>query len=274
MRIASPIFGPVFLVEMRLLSALVVLLPFCILRGKLGEISQNWRNILLLSLCNMTLPFCLLSYAVLSINAGMASILNATVPFFTALVAFIIWSKKLSILSVGGMIIGFFGVIVLVFDPASSTASTNNILAVAAAVLASLLYGTAANITSYKLGAISGVAVTVGGLGFASIIMLPFAIVQRPEAMPQGVVWLSVLALGIVCTGFAYLLFYQLIGRIGANRAVSTTFLVPPFSILWGWTFLGEQLTFSMLIGCLLVLAGVYVTTGRFSTLALFKKDS
>ena len=273
LRVAAPEFGPVFLIELRGLSALIVLLPVCVYLGKIEEIRQNWKLIFTLSLCNTTLPFCLLAYAVLSINAGLASILNATVPFFTALVAYIMWSQKLSISAVIGMLVGFAGVSALVLDSGGSSQPTENLLAIGAAVLASLLYGTAANITYYKLSAVSGIAATVGALGFASLVLLPFAIVQKPEQMPTGAVWLSVIALGVVCTGVAYLLFYRLISRIGSHRAVSTTFLIPPFSILWGSMFLGEELTISMALACLLVLVGVYITTGRYSALFSVKKQ-
>ena len=95
LRIASPVFGPFFLIEMRVASALLVLLPVCIALGKQHEILSNWRPILLLSICNMTVPFCLLAYATLSIGAGFASIINATVPFFTAILAFTLWQQRL-----------------------------------------------------------------------------------------------------------------------------------------------------------------------------------
>ena len=78
LRIASPVFGPFFLIEMRVASALLVLLPVCFVLGKQHEIIANWRPIFLLSICNMTVPFCLLAYATLSIGAGFASIINAT----------------------------------------------------------------------------------------------------------------------------------------------------------------------------------------------------
>ena len=102
LRVSSPVFGPFFLIEMRVASGLLVLLPLCIAMKKHHEIIANWRSLFVLSLCNMTLPFCLLAYATLSIGAGFASILNATVPFFTAILAFTFWQQKLSLTAVIG----------------------------------------------------------------------------------------------------------------------------------------------------------------------------
>lgn len=269
LRIASPVFGPVFLIEMRVLSALAVLLPLCLYLGKQNDIINNWRNILFLSLTNMSVPFCLLAFATLSITAGLASVLNATVPFFAALFAFIFWSQRLSKMAVLGMVIGFVGVIVLVLDPSSASPISGNLIAILAAILACSLYGLAANITAQRLQGISGVAVTTGSLLMASICLAPFAIWQRPEVMPTGPIWLSVIALGVLCTGFAYVLFYRLLTRIGPHKTLSTTFLLPVFSILWGKLFLAESITLFMVIGGILILLGVGFTTERIPKLSV-----
>ena len=81
--------------------------------------------------------------------------------------------------------------------------------------------------------------------------------------LPVGNIWWSVFALGIVCTGFGFVMFYRLIDRIGAGRAIMTTYLIPVFSILWGNIFLGESVTLIMVLGCILVLLGVGLTTKK-----------
>lgn len=272
LRVAAPVFGPVFLIEMRVLSALLVLFPFCLYMNRQSDAIRNWRVIFLLSLSNMSIPFCLIAFATLSVTAGFASIINATVPFFAAFFAFTFWSQKLSWLSVIGMLIGFLGVIVLVFDPAASTSVATNWIAIAAALVASALYGNAANITSHKLKGVSGLAVTTGSLLFAAVCIAPFAYWQKPEVMPSGTIWLNVIALGVVCTGLAYLLFYRLITRVGPHQALMTTYLIPLFSILWGKLFLAEDVTLFMLFGCTLVLLGVGLTTERISLPAVLLK--
>lgn len=270
LRISSPVFGPFFLIELRVVSGLLVLLPWCLLIGKQHEVLANWKPIFVLSLCNMSLPFCLLAYATLSIGAGFASIINATVPFFTALIAFTLWRHRLPLMAVVGMLVGFAGVVLLMLDYSGPLAANANLLAIAAALLGSLSYGLAINIMAQYLPAVSGVAVTTGSLLFSSITLLPFALWYMPEEMPTGAIWLSVLSLGAVCTGFAFVLFYSLINRIGRNLAVTNTFLIPLFSLFWGNLFLAEEITLFMLFACTLVLTGVGLTTGSMPRLLLF----
>lgn len=270
LRIASPVFGPFFLIEMRVASALLVLLPVCIALGKQHEIVANWRPILLLSICNMTVPFCLLAYATLSIGAGFASIINATVPFFTAILAFTLWQQRLSLKAIVGMFIGFFGVVLLMLDYSGPVSSSTSLLAIAAGILGSVFYGLAINLMAQYLPAVSGVAVTTGSLIFSSLTLLPFALWQMPEEMPTGSIWLSVLSLGVICTGFAFVLFYRLISRIGSSLAVTNTFLIPLFSLFWANLFLAEEVTYFMLFACTLVLTGVSLTTGSLTRLINF----
>lgn len=270
LRISSPVFGPFFLIELRVASALLVLLPVCLFMGKQREILDNFKPIFVLSLCNMSLPFCLLAYATLSIGAGFASIINATVPFFTAFLAFVIWQQRLSLMAIVGMLVGFLGVVLLMIDSTGPLAGQANLLAIAAGLLASLFYGLAINYMTQKLAGVSGIAVTTGCLLFSSITLLPFALWQLPEVMPTGAVWLSVLSLGILCTGFAFVLFYWLVGRIGPNLAVTNTFLIPLFSLFWGNLFLAEEITFFMVFACTLVLTGVGLTTGSLRRLLIY----
>lgn len=271
MRIAGPDFGPFFLIEMRVFSALVVLLPICLLRGQLSVIWNNWRAIFLIGLFNMAVPFTLLAYATLSVTAGMASILNATVPFFTAIVGFLFFKRNLSVLAIMGLLVGFAGVVLLVADPNVAIFSGSNLLAVSAGLFASFCYGSAINNVAHFLQGVSGLPITVGGLIASSTALAPLAYWQQPETMPVGWIWLAVLTLGVVCTGVAYLLFYKLIARIGPQQAVTTTYLIPLFSIAWGWLFLAEPITLYTLGGCLLVLLGVSLTTGKLQLLLKYR---
>ncbi len=272
LRIASPEFGPIFLIEMRVASGLIVLLPICLLLGKIQELKENWKMIFILSLSNMTIPFCLFAYSALNMGAGILSIINATVPFFTAIIAFLVYQQRMTRYGLIGLMVGFMGVAVLVFDPSESSGVTND-LAIPSALFACVLYGVALNIVSHKLQGVSGISITTGALFFSTIVLIPFAVIERPEVMPQGSVWFSVLALGVVCTGFGYILFYRLIARIGSQQAIMTTYLIPIFSILWGNLFLAESITLFMIFGGMLVLMGVGMTTGRLPGIANFSKE-
>jgi|TARA_B110000459_G_C16600253_1_gene490695 drug/metabolite transporter (DMT)-like permease len=265
LRVSAPILGPAFLIEMRVLSALLVLLPICIFMGKHREALANWKLIFLVSLTNMSIPFCLLAYASMSIGAGVTSVLNSTVPFFAAIIAFVFWSQRMTLTSILGLILGFSGVVVLVLGPSSESSLASDGKAISAGIAAAMFYGTAVNITANKLQGISGLSITVGSLFCASLCLAPFAVYSVPEEMPSQSIWLSVIALGVLCTGVAYLMFYRLIAKVGPHRAITSTFMIPLFSIVWGAIFLGETITIYMIAGCVLVLFGVAMTTGFIS---------
>ena len=197
---------------------------------------------------------------------------NATVPFFTAIIAFLVYQQRMTRYGLIGLMVGFMGVAVLVFDPSESSGVTND-LSIPSALFACVLYGVALNILSQKLQGVSGISITTGALFFSTIVLIPFAVIERPEVMPQGSVWFSVLALGVVCTGFGYILFYRLIARIGSQQAIMTTYLIPIFSILWGNLFLAESITLFMIFGGMLVLMGVGMTTGRLPGIANLSKE-
>tara|TARA_Y100001936_G_scaffold22406_1_gene19873 strand:+ start:275 stop:1159 length:885 start_codon:yes stop_codon:yes gene_type:complete len=262
LRLTSPVFGPIFLIEMRVLSGLAVLLPLVLFLGKRAEFQKHWKMIATVSLMNMAIPFCFFAFSAVYIGAGLLSIINATVPIFSACVAYVVYKERLSRSSLLGLLIGFLGVVVLMFNPDESFGSSGW-LAILSALLACLLYGTAINLTVNNLQGVSGLTITAGGLFVSSLVLLPFALWARPEVLPVGNIWWSVFALGIVCTGFGFVMFYRLIDRIGAGRAIMTTYLIPVFSILWGNIFLGESVTLIMVVGCILVLLGVGLTTKK-----------
>lgn len=267
LRIASPALGPIFLVELRVGSALLIMLPLMLSMGKWGEFRQHWKMVCLVGLTNMAIPFCFFAFAALNIGAGLLSIMNATVPFFTALIGFLVFAQRLPWLSIVGMAVGFAGVVVLALDPEAFGTGEGSMWAVPAALFACSLYGLALNLVAYKLQGVSGVTITTGSLLVSTILLLPIAVLNIPDtfftdSLGFGV-WGSVLGLGIICTGFAYVMFYRLIERIGSSQAIMTTYLVPLFSILWGNLFLAEAVTFFTIFGCILVLLGVGMTTGR-----------
>ena len=262
LRLTSPVFGPIFLIEMRVLSGLAVLLPLVLFLGKRAEFQKHWKMIATVSLMNMAIPFCFFAFSAVYIGAGLLSIINATVPIFSACVAYVVYQERLSRSSLLGLLIGFLGVVVLMFNPGESFGSSGW-LAILSALLACLLYGAAINLTVNNLQGVSGLVITAGGLFVSSLVLLPFALWARPEVLPVGNIWWSVFALGIVCTGFGFVMFYRLIDRIGAGRAIMTTYLIPVFSILWGNIFLGESVTLIMVVGCILVLLGVGLTTKK-----------
>ena len=265
MRIAAPQFGPVPLVELRVAIAALFLLPLLALRGGARELSPaRWRAIGVIGVINSALPFSLFGYALLSVTAGFAAILNATAPLFGAIVAYVWLKDKLTSVRVVGLGIGFLGVVVLVWGKASFKPGGSG-FAIVAALAASLLYGVAASYAKKRLAGVNPLAIATGSQVAAAIVLLPWALLWWPAQGPSGEVWAAVVALALACTGLAYILYFRLIAHVGPAKAIAVTFLIPAFGVLWGMLFLDESVSASMVSGCAIILLGTALTTGALS---------
>ena len=210
------------------------------------------------------IPFCLLSYSVLFVSAGYGSILNATAPIFTAIIAWLWVKDELSLSAVIGLIIGFSGVIILVFDD-QGDGSGIILLPVLAGLGATFCYGLGANFTKQKLSHVHPLALACGSQLGASISLLPFTFWLWPQQLPGLQAWISVSLLGVACTGVAFILYFRLIANVGVNKAITVTYLIPLFGVVWGMIFLNESLSLLMFIGGLFILTGVGLSTGILS---------
>jgi drug/metabolite transporter (DMT)-like permease len=210
---------------------------------------------------NSALPFTLIAYATLSVSAGYAAILNATSPFFAALVAYAGFGERLGRVRLAGLIVGFGGVVILAGDRAS-LAAEGAALAVAAALAAAALYGAAANYSRRRLAGVDPVAAAAGSQLAAALALAPAAAFALPPAPPAPAAWAAALALGALSTGLAYALYFRLLESAGPARAIVVTFLIPVFGMLWGALVLGEAVTPHMAFGTLIILAGTAMTAG------------
>jgi drug/metabolite transporter (DMT)-like permease len=261
MRVAAPELGPVALIALRVAIAALFLVPALALRGGFSQLRGRLVPVLVVGVINSALPFCLLAYATLSLTAGLASILNATSPLWGALVAHLWLGDRLDRSRASGLLVGFAGVVFLVWGKASFRAGGAG-LAVLAAMVATLSYGIAASYAKRRLAGVAPLAVAAGSQLAAAIVLLPLAAALWPRHAVSARAWGAVVALGIGCTAIAYVLYFRLIAHVGAARAIAVTFLVPAFAVLWGALFLGESLTLRMLAGAAIVLAGTALATG------------
>ncbi|MBU6478579.1 MAG: DMT family transporter, partial [Xanthomonadaceae bacterium] len=129
--------------------------------------------------------------------------------------------------------------------------------AVAAGTAAAFLYGVSANLVKRHFAGLPPAAVAAATLAWGAVLLSPFAVWQWPSARIPAEAWLSLVTLGVVCTGVAYAFYYRLIQRVGAPRATTVTYLVPIFGVLWAWLALGEPLTLGMAAGGALILGGL-----------------
>lgn len=252
-RVAAPDFGTMALAELRLALGAVILLPF-LWRERARFPAPVWPMLALIGAINSAVPFALFAYAAQHAPAGVVAITNSMAVLFTALIAFLFFGEKIGMRRALALLAGFAGVTVLA---SAKTAGASVGLAVLAGTGAALLYGIGANLVKKHLVGMPPIAVAAVTLSCAALMLLPFAIQQWPTVSPPMHSWLSALALGVLCTGIAYALYYRLIVRIGAARAVTVTYLVPLFAVAWAWMLLGEPLTVPMAIATTLILGSV-----------------
>ncbi|MGE5336414.1 MAG: DMT family transporter [Gemmatimonadota bacterium] len=265
MRIAAPTFGPVGLVEVRVSIAAVCLLALLWRRGGLPLLGAHARPLLMVGVLHTALPFVLFSYAVLSITGGLASILNATTPMWTALVAFMWLRERFRAAQWLGLAVGLAGVVVLVWgkvDLHPGGTQWSATLAVAAGLLGATSYGVAGNYTRRYLTGVNSLAVATGSQVGAALVLLPFAIALWPHGAIDARAWAAAIALGIGCTALAYILYFRLLANVGAVRALAVTFLLPLFAVFWGGIFLDEPVSAQMLGGGAIILLGTALALG------------
>lgn len=263
-RIAAPAFGPVAMAGARAILAALLMLPLLLWRGLAGETLRHWRGIALVGVTNVALPFVLFNCAALAIPAGLSSILSSTTPLFAALIGAVWLGEALTAQRMAGLAIGFAGVVLLVAGKVQLGEGPlwQTLAATFACLAATMLYGFTGNFTKRHMAHVAPLAVAGGSqVAAAALLALPMA-VTWPDAMPPAPAWTALLALCALCTSFVYVLFYGLIARLGASRAMSALFLIPVFGVLWGGLFLGEPFTLRMALCCAVILCGCALTMG------------
>ncbi len=264
MRIAAPEFGPLVLVEVRVIIAALFLLPIFLLRADVSELTSNWKKLSILSVLNSAAPFYLLTFATLSITGGFAGILNATAPIWAAMIAWLWLSDKLGVSQVIGLVIGFLGVVLLVWDKISLSFDGTTI-AILAGIVASAFYGFGGNYAKKYLSGMRPLGIATGSMIAAAIILLPPSVYLWPSEMPSIRSWVAVVVMGIASTGIAYILYFRLIRNVGPAKAITVTYLVPAFAMFWGAIFIDEKVTPTMFVGCSVIFLGTALATGMLS---------
>ena len=254
-------FGPIALSGMRTLIAGVTLLPILFLSKKIAVIRTYWRSIIIVGLFNSALPFIFFNFATMTLPAGTMSIINALTPLWGAAIAWVWLKDKLPPLRMLGLMVGFAGILVLVWDKLSFS-DTASIYAVIAGVSAPIFYGIAASYTKKYLMDADPIATAAGSLVAAGLMLLPFTLYTWPSTPITGGAWAALVGLGLLCTAVAYVLYYRLLIRVGPPRAMTVTFLIPVFGVLWGWLFLGESITLRIVLGGGVILLGTALATG------------
>jgi len=230
-------------------------------RRTFAEIRQNAGWLLVVALVNVALPFWLLSWGETRIDSGLASILQAAVPIFNAVVAFGFFREvKVAGLRLLGVGIGFVGVALLV-----GAQPNGKVLGALAVVGMALCYAVGQLLAGRHLAHVPPPVVALATTAIAALVALPFGIAQAPHDVPGWKTIGSVVALAVPGTAIAFLLFYAIIAGAGAAYAALVTYLVPPIALAYGAIFLGERFGAAAFGGLALILGGVALGTGALS---------
>lgn len=261
MRIAAPAFGPILLIELRVLLAGLTLLGFAALSRKLPPLNAHWGRYLAVGAINSAIPFVLIATAELRLPASLAATLNATTPLFGALVSTIVLKETLSIRKVGGLLLGLTGVAILVgLGPLPLTSAI--LWSIGASLLAALAYGVGAVYTKVALPNGQPQALALYSQLSAALVLMPLVPFAWPATTPAVPAIYSLALLALLCTAFAYVLYFYLIVNVGPTRATMVTYLSPAFGMLWGALFLHESLGLAALVGFGLILSSVLLVSG------------
>lgn len=269
MRLTAPVFGPVALAFVRVAGAALVLLPLLVWRGEAPALRRQWRGLLVLGLTNSALPFLCFGYALLTLPAGLSAVFNAATPLAVALLAWLWLRERPGRWRGAGLVIGFAGVAGLALHKSLASGSLAglqfnlaNTLAIAACLAGTLCYGYSANYAKRRLTGTPAMAMATGTQGAAALLLALPAALTWPAVAPGWGDWLLALALAVLCSGVAYVLYFRLIGNIGPTNAASVTFLIPIFAALLGLLLLNEPVGLPMLAGGAVIIAGTALVLG------------
>lgn len=267
-RLCGDHFNIATLIAIRSAIAAVLLLGLLAFQGTWASLILHWRSTAFLGVINTAIPFCLLAYTTTRVSAGYAAIINTTAPIFGAVVSYFWFKERLTLDRIFGLFLGVIGVLYLSWGNVSFQPGGAG-LGTLTGLLATLLYGISANFTRQRLSRVDALSITAGSQVSAAAVLAPWALLHGTEVRLTATDWLIAITLALVCSASAYLIYFRLIRNIGPARAMTCTFLIPVFGILWGALFVHEIPTHQTIFGGLIVLTGTVLSTGVLRMLAI-----
>ena len=262
MRVAVREFDPSVVVFGRVVIGAAILFPIAIRRGVVKQTLRGFKWILAYAIFEMCGPWYLITHAETKINSGLAGLLVATVPIWSTIYSSLagdktVWHAK----RLMGIIIGFIGLVLIVgIETISGAADPFSVFQM---VLAAILYSTAMAIILRGMPNGDGVAINAIAMAITAIIFAPAALTSLPTEMPSLNATASLIGLGVLSTGWAFLIYFTLIKEIGQARGSLVTYLNTAFAVVLGVIILGEPLTIGILTGLPLVLLGSYFASRK-----------
>jgi drug/metabolite transporter (DMT)-like permease len=265
MRVIAPVIGTIPTAFFRVSIAAVGLLVILGLMRISWDFKGKFKTVMLLGMINSGIPATLYSVAAQVLPAGYSAIFNATTPLMGVLIGGLFFHEKLTAAKLGGVFLGLFGVGIL--TRAGPVAFNMELLMGAlACLMATTCYGFAGFLARRWLDHAGGLDSRLSALGSmlgATLLLLPlfgYSVLSQPPASWGGWnVWLSLLGLGLVCTAFAYIIYFRLLTSVGPVKSMTVTFMIPPFGVLWGALVLDEPLSMAHLYGGVLIALALWL---------------
>ncbi|MEI7036648.1 DMT family transporter [Fulvimonas yonginensis] len=263
MRMGAQDFGGFALAGLRALGAALCFLPLLASADRRAELRRHAVPITVVGVSNAALPYALFSLAARSLPAGLSAIFDALTPLLVAASGWLWLGEKLDRPRLAGLLVGLAGVLWLIGGSGSpGHAGAGSGWAIAACLGAVACYAFTAHYSERYLPVVSPLTAAAGGQFVSALLLAPTTLWLWPAHAPGVRAWLALTGLAVLCTAVAYVLFFRLIGRIGAARTMVVLYLIPAFAVLWGALFLREPVTLAMAGGCAVILLGVALTTG------------
>ena len=263
LRLAVPVFGTAPVAESRAFFAMLFLVPWVVwfARERIAPL-ENWKDYLTIGLANNVLPFFCFNFAATVLPAGYLAIINGLVALWTAVFAAWILGEPLGARRAIGFALGIAGV-ALIVNLGPVELSPGVFLAALASVAGAALWGWAGVLIKQRTGRLPPMSIAAGSVAFSAVMMAPLWTLTPPPSTWTLEATAAAVAVGLFCTGLAYLPFFTLIRDIGPARTLTVGLAVPVLGVLWGWLFLGEAVTAAMLTGAALVLAALALVLKR-----------
>lgn len=265
MRVIAPVIGTIPTAFFRVSIAAVGLLVILGLMRISWDFKGKFKTVMLLGMINSGIPATLYSVAAQVLPAGYSAIFNATTPLMGVLIGGLFFHEKLTAAKLGGVFLGLLGVGIL--TRAGPVAFNMELLMGAlACLMATTCYGFAGFLARRWLDHAGGLDSRLSALGSmlgATLLLLPlfgYSVISQPPVSWGGWnVWLSLLGLGLVCTAFAYIIYFRLLTSVGPVKSMTVTFMIPPFGVLWGALLLDEPLSMAHLYGGVLIALALWL---------------
>jgi drug/metabolite transporter (DMT)-like permease len=257
--------APIVMAESRLLIGAIGIFIFALFkkswRNNIFPSRKDLRHITIIASFNSIIPFTLFTYSMQYLNAGLGAILNSTSPIWTAIIGAVWLKDRLTYSRILGLFLGCFGIIFLMWGKAHFSVGGLG-LPILASIGVTFSYGIATNYLKLYGSGIEPMTLAFTSLLIGSLVLAIPAGMHLPQESLSLAVWISILGLGIGSTAIAYILFYRLIEDAGPTIAITVTFIVPLFSILWGDIFLDEKPSLTMLIAGVIIIIGTALAVG------------